>query len=43
MYEIECSMQDQVCCIKSKCVAELQLECKAALLFKVWVHVFEVW
>ena len=27
---------------RSKCVAQLQLNYKAALLFKVWLHVFKV-
>ena len=37
MYEIVCSVQE---CVseRSKCVTELQLKRKAALLFKVWLH-----
>ena len=42
MCETVCSVQEQVCCIKGASVLHnCQLKCKAALLFKVWLHVFK--
>ena len=42
MYEIVCSVQEQVCCRKVQVCCQIATKVQAVLLFKVWLHVFKV-
>ena len=42
MFEIVCSVQEQVCCRKVQVCCQIATKVQAVLLFKVWLHVFKV-